>query len=242
MDKKNIKIPRFENLILFEDENLLVVNKPPFLSCLEDRAELRNLLEMARGYNSEARLCHRIDKETSGIVLLAKNDESYKAVSLLFEKRKMHKIYHAITDGPHRFDDEVVDQAIYVGSRGKVVIDRSKGKRSVTTFNTLDVFRNHSLLECVPLTGRMHQIRIHLSTKSAAITGDEAYGGKFPMLSNYKRKYSAGKNHEEYPIIQRFALHAYALKFEWEGKEVEFVAPYPKDFEVLLKLLDKHNR
>jgi 23S rRNA pseudouridine955/2504/2580 synthase len=92
----------------------------------------------------------------------------------------------------------------------------------------------------MPITGRMHQIRIHLASQRACIAGDDMYGGKPIFLSEIKRKYHIGKAQEELPIMKRFALHARKIKFHInQDTEMSFEAPYPKDFETLLKLLNK---
>jgi len=96
-------------------------------------------------------------------------------------------------------------------------------------------------MECMPVTGRMHQIRIHLASQNASITADILYGGKLPYLSHIKRKFHIGREKEETPMIARFALHAYSLFMETENIKLDIQAPYPKDFEVLLKLIRKYD-
>ena len=92
---KHFKI-EFEDIILFEDENYVLVNKPPFLSTLEDRNEKVNLLRLARTYTPDAQVCHRLDKDTSGVLAIAKNPEAYRHLSIQFEKRQVTKLYHAV--------------------------------------------------------------------------------------------------------------------------------------------------
>jgi 23S rRNA pseudouridine955/2504/2580 synthase len=236
-----MKIPKFQDLILFENENLIVVNKPPFLSSLDERegGEV-NLLRLAKNYWSDAQICHRLDKETSGVIVIAKNPETYRLVSIQFEKRRVKKVYHAIIEGTHVFEDLFVDLPILNVGKGNVTISRQEGKRSETYFKSLKYYKHYTLVECRPVTGRMHQIRIHLATQRASIAGDEMYKGKPVFLSQIKRGYRLGKDQEELPVMKRFALHAYELTLKIdENTEMTFHAPYPKDFETLLKLLDK---
>src|SRR5690606_6854664 len=96
----NFKFPKFSEMIIHEDENLIVVNKPAFLASLDERegGEV-NVLRLARKYHGDVQVCHRLDKETSGLLLLAKNPETYRLVSIEFEKRRVHKVYHAIIEG-----------------------------------------------------------------------------------------------------------------------------------------------
>lgn len=236
-----MKLPNFKDLILFENEEVIVVNKPAFLSTLDDRAgETMNLLKMAKAYCEDAQICHRLDKETSGALVIAKTPESYRNISMQFEHRRVRKIYHAVIDGHHAFDNLKIDLPILNQGRSTVTISRSDGKRAETIFNSIKFYKHYTLVECQPLTGRMHQIRIHLATQRASIAGDETYGGKPVYLSQIKRKYKAGKDQEEQPMMKRFALHAKEVGFKLiDESPVTIGAPYPKDYEVLIRMLDK---
>jgi 23S rRNA pseudouridine955/2504/2580 synthase len=239
---KEMKIPRFADLILFENDDVIVVNKPPFISSLDERGEGSeiNMLRMAKSYWDDAQICHRLDKETSGALIFAKNPEAYRAISMQFEHRRVKKVYHAVIDGTHVFENLLVDLPILNTGKGSVSISRQDGKRAETWFQSLRYFKHYTLVECRPVTGRMHQIRIHLATQRASIAGDEMYKGKPVYLSALKRKYHLGKDQEEQPIMKRFALHAYEVTFKLlNEEEMVITAPYPKDFETLLKLLDK---
>ncbi|MEO6150367.1 MAG: RluA family pseudouridine synthase [Mucilaginibacter sp.] len=236
-----MKIPRLADLILFENDDIIVVNKPPFISSLDERegGEV-NMLRLAKAYIPDAQVCHRLDKETSGALIIAKNPEAYRSVSMQFERRKVKKVYHAVIDGTHVFEELFIDLPILNVGKGSVTISRQEGKRAETWFNSLKYYKHYTLVECRPVTGRMHQIRIHLATQRASIAGDEMYKGQPVFLSKLKRKYHLGKDQEELPIMKRFALHAYEVTFKLLNDEVITVhAPYPKDFETLLKLLDK---
>lgn len=233
---------RFEDLILFENEDYIVINKPPFISTLEDRNDEPNILSLARGYHAGSQVGHRLDKETSGALSIAKNAEAYRNLSLQFEKRKVTKIYHAICDGIHDFQGLEITLPIKVLGRGKVKIDKSKGKAAKTKLQTLQTYRIHTLVEARPFSGRMHQIRIHLSQTGAPIAGDEEYGGKPFYLSNIKRKYNLKKGTDELPLIKRAALHAFGLGFKLMDDHWHYVeAPYSKDFQVLIKQLNKQS-
>jgi 23S rRNA pseudouridine955/2504/2580 synthase len=238
-----MKFPKFADLILFENDDIIVVNKPPFISSLDERGEGSSeisMLRLAKAYWDDAQICHRLDKETSGALIFAKNPEAYRSVSMQFEKRKVKKVYHAVIDGTHTFDNLLVDLPILNVGKGSVTISRQEGKRAETWFQSLKYYKHYTLVECRPVTGRMHQIRIHLATQRASIAGDEMYKGEPVFLSKIKRKYHLGKDQEELPIMKRFALHAYEVTFRIDPEtEVTIHAPYPKDFETLLKLLDK---
>ncbi len=237
----NVKIPKLEDLILFENDDLFVVNKPPFISSLDERegGEV-NMLKLARQYVPDAQVCHRLDKETSGCLIIAKNPAAYRAVSMQFERRKVKKVYHAVVNGTHVFNSLKIELPILNLGNKNVSISRQEGKPAETIFNSLKYFKHYTLIECQPVTGRMHQIRIHLATQRASIAGDDMYGGTPVMLSEIKRGYRLGKEQEELPIMKRFALHARELTFHINSEtEITVNAPYPKDFATLLKLLEK---
>ncbi|PWK78182.1 23S rRNA pseudouridine955/2504/2580 synthase [Mucilaginibacter oryzae] len=238
-----MKFPKFADQILFENDDVIVVNKPPFISSLDERGDAAgeiSMLRLAKAYWADAQICHRLDKETSGALIFAKNPEAYRSVSMQFERRKVKKVYHAVIDGTHTFDNLVVDLPILNVGKGTVTISRQEGKAAETWFNSLKYYKHYTLVECRPVTGRMHQIRIHLATQRASIAGDEMYKGQPVYLSKLKRKYHLGKEQEELPIMKRFALHAYEVTFSLGvDNELTIHAPYPKDFETLLKLLDK---
>jgi len=238
-----VKVPRLQDLILFENDDLIVVNKPPFISSLHERdgGEI-NMLNIARQYIPDAQVCHRLDKETSGCLIIAKNPAAYRSISMQFERRKIKKVYHAVVNGTHVFNELTVDLPILNLGNKNVSISKMDGKPALTLFNSLKFFKHYTLIECQPVTGRMHQIRIHLATQRACIAGDEMYGGKPVFLSHIKRGYHLGKDQEELPIMKRFALHAKEVTFKInEEEEVTIEAPYPKDFATLVKLLEKHD-
>lgn len=230
----------FKNLVIWQDSNYWVINKPPFISTLDDRNDSTNILSLAKTESEDAQVCHRLDKDTSGILIIAKNPEAYRHMSIQFENRTVNKVYHAIADGIHDFKDKVVEDSILKLSNGTVKIDR-KGKEAKTIFNTLHAFKQHTLIECKPVSGRMHQIRIHLANHGASISGDQYYGGRPFFLSSIKKKYNLKRETEELPLIKRHALHAFELTFlSLEDKKVTVTAEYPKDFRVLIQQLEKN--
>ncbi|MEX0966029.1 MAG: RluA family pseudouridine synthase [Bacteroidia bacterium] len=238
------RISSLSEIILFENEHLMVVNKPPHLSSLDERSGgTYNLLGLARKYVSTAQLCHRLDKETSGALVIAKTSETYRHISLQFQNRQVRKLYHAVVSGVLSFGNEEMEiQLPLTAIKGKARIDKHKGKPAVTIVRPKENFRHFTLCECQPLTGRFHQIRIHLSAVKAPIVSDILYDGTLPMLSKLKRKYHHGQEKEERPIMQRVALHAHTLEFtDPEAKAIAVEAPYPDDFATLMKLLRKYD-
>lgn len=237
------KVPKLKDMVVYEDDDLLVLNKPPFISTLDDREGGDvNMLRLVRKEYEDIQVCHRLDKETSGILLFAKRPEVYRAVSIEFEKRRVDKTYHAVVEGLHNFEDLKVDLPILNLGNKNVNIDRRKGKDALTYFKSIKFYNHFTLVECKPITGRMHQIRIHLASQRASIVGDTLYKGKPVYLSKIKKRgFSLSKGKVEQPIIKRFALHAKVLKISIFDKEYNLEAPYPKDLAILLKHLDRYD-
>jgi 23S rRNA pseudouridine955/2504/2580 synthase len=242
-----IKIPRITNvrdLILFEDEDVLILNKPPYVSTLDERAEGfgPGLLRLVKKVFPTAQAAHRLDKETSGVIAFSKHPAAYRNLAMQFEHRQVTKIYHAITIGTHQLEGVRVFLPILQMNGGYVVIDRAEGKEAETIFNTKEVFRGYTLVECYPITGRMHQIRIHLKCVDASIVADPRYGGKLVYLSDIKKKkFKLKGGTEELPLISRVALHAREFNFAMmNGERKHIEAPYPKDFDACLTQLRKY--
>ncbi len=228
-----------QDAVLFEDNDFIVINKPAFISTLEDRNTKENILALAREYEPAAQVCHRLDKDTSGVLAIARHPDAYRHMSMQFQHRQVEKVYHAVVDGIHHFRGEMVDLPILKLDDGVVKISKRDGKPAQTAFQTLKVYRAHTLVECRPVTGRMHQIRIHLASLQASITGDGVYGGKPFLLSSIKRGYNLKKGTEESSFMKRMALHAFALEFtDMAGRRQRVEAPYPRDFQALIRQLE----
>ena len=165
---------RFIEQIVFENDNFIAINKPPGVSSLHERlGRAVSVIELAKRHNEDLQLCHRLDKETSGVLLISKNAKAYSHAAVAFEKRKVSKHYHAVADGVHGFKDLEIELPLITTRSGRAAINAQKGKPSKTVFNTIENFDHFSLISCKPITGRQHQIRIHLSSQQAAIAADE---------------------------------------------------------------------
>jgi len=239
--KKSKKI-KFEDIILVENDNLIVINKPSGISSLADRdSTLPSIHAMATRYCEKAILCHRLDKYTTGVLLIAKHENAYRDITLKFQKREINKFYHTLVEGQQDLKDQVVDYGIYNSGAGKVRLDNSQGRPALTIFNTVEKFRHYTLLQCQPITGRMHQIRLHLLGVGLPVVGDHLYKGQDIFLSKFKRRYKLDAEYDEKPVNDGFLLHASKIQLVLPGEEnlSTFEAPLNQGFQVVLKILRK---
>ena len=186
---------------------------------------------------------HRIDRETSGVVLFAKTAEMHALLNTAFEQRQVEKIYRAIVVGSPNADSGRIDLPIAENEHGmrKMKIDKKNGKEAITDYKVIEKFNGYALIEAKPHTGRTHQIRVHLSAIGLPILADPLYSNSgWFFLSSIKRNYKS--NGEEKPLLARTALHAFSLSFinPVTGEKMLIEAPMPKDMEAVLKVLKKY--
>ncbi len=244
--------------VLHEDAQLLALDKPAGLLTSPDRydPDRPNLMKLlhagiergapwakSRGLDYLMN-AHRLDFETSGVILLARSKPVLVALANLFGTDKPKKAYIAVVQGAPAEDAFEVDAKIapHPVKVGLMRVDPKHGKKALTRFETLERFRNHTLLKCFPVTGRTHQIRVHLRRVGLPIAGDQLYGGGPLLLSRMKAGYRLKPGETERPLIPRVALHAerVAVPHPVTGEIVEITAPLPKDFTVALKYLRRY--
>lgn len=228
--------------IIFQNENLIAVNKPSGVLTIPDRMgniSLKNYLQEAFG---EIYTVHRLDRETSGVVVFAKNETTHKQLSQLFEGREVEKYYLGLVLGKIVEQKGTIDVPImeHPVTKGLMVTNK-KGRPSQTDYEVLETLRFFSWLQFQIHTGRTHQIRVHMKHLGHPIVCDELYGdGKSIFLSSLKKKFKLSKDEElERPILSRLALHSYRLKFELNGNRFDLEAPLPKDLRACLQQLRK---
>ena len=230
---------------IFENEDFMVINKPSGLLSIPDRKQTETSLKDLLIYKyGEILTVHRLDKETSGVIVFAKNEQTHKQLSELFESRNVEKYYVGLVHGKIQDEKGSIDASImeHPVKKGKM-ITHVKGKPSLTDYEVMENFRLYSFVRFQIHTGRTHQIRVHMQHIAHSIVCDELYGSDEPVyISSLKRKYHLSKNEEEErPILSRLALHSSQLKFDLNGEHYEFEAEIPKDLKATLQQLRKWN-
>ncbi|HEY4062758.1 MAG TPA: RluA family pseudouridine synthase [Puia sp.] len=230
--------------ILFENEDFIALNKPAGLLSIPDReGKDPSLKSWLKDKYGSIFTVHRLDRDTSGVILFAKNEASHKYFSKIFEERAVEKIYQGIVQGNLPEKKGSIDHPImeHPGKPGLMVVNR-KGKASLTDYEVLEELGLFSLVQFQIHTGRTHQIRIHMQALGHPIVCDELYGDARPILiSSFKRNFKLSKSEEqERPILARLGLHSQLLHFKDEKGEYHTLdAPLPKDMKALLQQLRK---
>jgi 23S rRNA pseudouridine1911/1915/1917 synthase len=246
--------------IIYQNSDIIVINKPAGASVTKDRSrrpQLTDLLSKQIGDEAtlKLRLVHRLDKDTSGVMLLAKNHQAQRLFADWFYQRKVKKTYLAIVKGVVIDESGTINAPIGHSKKNPelMIIDPRHGKESITQWRLLADFGLAALLAVTPLTGRTHQIRVHLASVDLPLAIDPLYGSNMPfMLSEFKKDYRLGKFQEEKPLMERLTLHAYQLVIPESyviaspdsiGTKQSrcFIARLDKKFAATIKMLAKHS-
>jgi 23S rRNA pseudouridine1911/1915/1917 synthase len=235
---------KLAELIIFEDDDFVALNKPSGLLSIPDRegkeVSLKSLLQEKYG---QIFTVHRLDKDTSGLIVFAKNETAHRHLSIQFEERQTEKIYVGLVLGSPANQTGTINLPIAENTvtKGTMLINR-RGKESITDYEVLESFGSFSWMQFRIHTGRTHQIRVHMKNLGNPIVCDELYGdGKPLLLSSLKSKFKLSKNElEERPILNRLALHAFKLAFTKPNAEkITLQADLHKDLKASLQQLTK---
>jgi 23S rRNA pseudouridine1911/1915/1917 synthase len=238
--------------IIYEDSCLIVLNKQPGILVHPARGNTHGTLVNALVFYSDKLssglgefrpgIVHRLDKNTTGVMVVAKDDTTQWKIAKQFERRQVNKNYLAIVHGtPELTADRIkVPLGIHPRMREKYAIRPEAGKEAITFYEVLESFRGFSLLKLTPKTGRTHQIRVHLLYIKHPIVADDMYGGRLV----YPWQLADAEPAVQEPVISRVALHAHTLEFKHPKTDemVKFEAPLPEDMQNLLDMLRKYRK
>ncbi|MHC4425565.1 MAG: RluA family pseudouridine synthase [Planctomycetota bacterium] len=238
--------------IIYEDSELIVLNKQPGMLVHPARGNTHGTLVNALAFYSDKLssglgefrpgIVHRLDKGTTGVMVVTRNDTAQWKIAKQFERREVDKTYLAIVHGtPELTADRIsVPLGVHPRIREKQAIRPDTGKEAITFYEVLESFRGFSLLKMTPKTGRTHQIRVHLSYIKHPIVADDMYGGKLV----YPWQLADIEPAVQEPIISRVALHASTLEFKHPATDemMKFQAPFPEDMQSLLNMLREYRR
>jgi RluA family pseudouridine synthase len=236
--------------LIYSDTSILIVSKPAGITTIPDSQNNKepDLAFQLRAEYGDIWVVHRLDKETSGVLVVARAEAAHRNLNDQFESRQVSKVYHALVNGQPAWQENEVSAPLKVDADRfhRTLVDHSAGKPAVTKFKVLERFgrgkRRWALVEARPETGRTHQIRVHLMTLGTPIAVDVLYGTQTPIrLSSFKTDYR-GEPEDERPLLNRLGLHALQLSFMHpdSGTPVTFEAPYPKDFNATLNQMRRH--
>jgi 23S rRNA pseudouridine1911/1915/1917 synthase len=242
--------------ILYEDEYLALVNKPADMVVHPAKGHwsgtlvnaLRHHFSELSGVNGDYRagIVHRLDRDTSGVILIAKEEQTHRAMSLQFEQRKVFKEYVALTAGVLDRDSDYVEGRIghHPHDRVKMTVTEDEededAKDAVSYYEVIERFRGYTFCRVQPRTGRTHQIRVHLASVGCPVLADKIYSGRDSLrLSDLVRGVAAEADEL---LLSRQALHAHRLRFRHprKGNILEVTAPLPAEFARTLEALRRH--
>jgi len=224
--------------VIFESDDLMIINKPAGMVVHPGAGHKTGTLVHAalahapelEGIGGELRpgVVHRLDKDTSGLILVAKNDRSHRWLQEQFRLRRVRKVYLALVDGTPPTPTGRIEAPIGrdpAHRRKMAVTTLQKGREAVTEYQTVETYAHHTLIEAHPLTGRTHQIRLHMAFLGCPIVADSLYGRRKPSLP-----------------LERHFLHATRLTIMLPGQmeEQTFTAPLPADLEKIIQQLRTH--
>ncbi len=233
--------------ILYEDETVIAVNKESGMLVIPDRfrSDIPNLRSILSERFGEIWIVHRLDKDTSGIVLFAKTAAAHKTLNDEFSEHAIRKTYIALLRGQLEHDSGNIKEPLQPHPRKKGMMQvHPAGKDSETNYKVRQRFRDFTLVEAHPITGRQHQIRVHFAAIGHPLAIDPIYGSKEPIFLSQLKNSFRSKDKDEHPLIDRLTLHAEKIEFTHPITEkcLSIEAALPKDFRAIIHQLEKWNQ
>ena len=238
--------------VVFDNESIIAVNKTSGISVGGDRWDdtrqrldrlvAQTLCPPATGLPAKVYTVHRIDRETSGLVVFAKDNETHRRLSLAFKERGVTKRYLAVVHGRPAWKETSCDLPLIPNGNKQhlTIIDKFRGKKSLTCFTLLGSAGNYSVLEVRPQSGRTHQIRVHAAALGFPVVCDSLYGKDKPVLLSSIKKNWRGDPLEEKPLLARLGLHALELSLPaYSGDFLKLCAPLPRDMTAFIRQVEK---
>jgi len=239
-----VKSPAFE--ILYIDQDILVINKPAGWLTIQDGYDPNRpyLAKALRYIYGPLWVVHRLDRDTSGVLLFARTQQAHRNLNQQFETRLVKKTYHALTVGVPQWDSIEIDYPLLVNGdrRHRTIVDFEKGRPARTFVRVLCRFQSgFALLEVQPYSGYTHQIRAHISSLGLQILGDTLYRPHLVKSEATMLAVSPPLTPSITPQVERIALHAYALEFDHptHKQRLSIQAPYPEDFTQIMNILEQ---
>jgi 23S rRNA pseudouridine1911/1915/1917 synthase len=238
--------------IIYEDDDILVINKQADLIVHPARGYKTGTLINALAFHAKQLskgsedfrpgIVHRLDRNTTGVLVVAKNETAHWRLARQFETRKTKKYYLALVHGTPDLTADCINKplAVHPRVRERFAVSPTNGKEAITFYEVIEKFRGYTLLKVNIKTGRTHQIRVHMSYIKHPIVGDEMYGGRFVYRWQIEDKVAV----PEEPLFARPALHAWQLEIEHPqtGKLVKFEAPLADDMQQMLEELRRYRK
>jgi tRNA pseudouridine32 synthase/23S rRNA pseudouridine746 synthase len=229
--------------VIWQDAHIIVLNKPAGLLSLPDgynpnTAHIKAVLSADVG---PLWIVHRLDRFTSGVIVLARSAQSHRHLNTQFQEHRVKKIYHALVVGNPEWDQKIIDLPLRVDGdrKHRTVVDIRSGKRSITRLKILDRYKNYSLVEAIPESGRRHQIRAHLAAKGLPIVCDALYGNGSEIKLSRVDFPKGEEISATIKLLSRIGLHARSIMFlhPYTQEELFLEAQYPDDFILTVEIL-----
>lgn len=233
--------------LLHLDADVVIADKPSGVLSVAGRGSAANLPDLIRtmpgfGPGAPLRVIHRLEREASGVIVYGRSLRGQQALVEQFMNRTAEKVYIAVVLGYVAGDGEVNLPLRFDKNISAVKVSPGRGKPALTRYRILERVAGNTVLECRPVTGRMHQIRVHLAAIGHPLTVDPLYGGGTQvLLSSYKSGYRPSSKHVERPLIARLTLHAQSLtvRLPDAAEPSTFTAPLPKDMRATIQQLGR---